>query len=82
MINSMLVPNPKEKSRKKYPNKIITLKSLSTTRAWQATSTPPKSSSTSTADMLTTKVILNASLRKSTYYTITLNMTRPVTVHL
>ena len=25
MINSMLVPNPKEKSFKKYPDKIITL---------------------------------------------------------
>ena len=51
MINSMLVPNLKEKSCKKYPDKIITLKSLSTTRTRQATSTPLKSTSARTADM-------------------------------
>ena len=63
MAHTTLVPQPLEKSDKKYDYH----KEFGTTpRSTKTSPTTPKASSTSTPNRLTTQDIINASLRKST----------------
>ena len=61
----MLVSDPKVEGSESCPKIIITPEHPSTARTRQTASTPPNTTSTRTADILTTKGILNASFRKS-----------------
>ena len=66
MAHTTLVPQPLEKSDKKYDYHTISKEFATTPGSTKSSPTTPKASSTSTLNRLTTQDIINASLRKST----------------
>ena len=66
MAHTTLVPQPLEKSNKKYDYHTISKEFAATPGSTKSSPTTPKASSTSTLNRLTTQDIINASLRKST----------------
>ena len=68
MAHITMVHQPLEKSNKKHDYNSISKKFDTTPGSAQSLPTTSKASPTSTSDRLTTKDIINASLRKSIYY--------------
>ena len=66
MAHTTLVPQPLEKSDKKYDYHTVSKEFGTTPGSTKSSPTTPKASPTSTPNRLTTQDIINASLRKST----------------